>query len=156
MNIEKARQIQFIAQMAEHDDAQLMERELAQLGASEEIAQAYTEQLPAEAELPAYFNDALWYATSFVYKAKTPSFHPDDVKREIARQLGYRREDDDSWHPTTDDQMAVAMDLIHVATQLADRDDVPAFGPHIGGRPSELMDDPGSQYNKFGTLIYPR
>jgi hypothetical protein len=156
MNTEKARHIQFNAQMAEHDDSKLLDRELAQFAASEEIAEAYTHQLASGTELPPFFNDAVGYATTFVYQTKSPIFGPDGVKREIDRKLGFRKEEDESWYPKSADELAVAMDLICVATQLGDKDEVPAFGPHINGRPTEIMDDPNSLYNKFGMLIVPR
>lgn len=156
MQENKARHIQFNTQMSEHDDSRLLIRELAQFSAAEEVAGGYAHEHPSTTELPSFFNDAVWYATTFVYRTKSPAFHPDDVMREIDRSQEFRDDGDETWHPKTGEELAVVMDLIHIATQLGDKDNVPAFGPHIHGRPTEIMDDPSTQYNKFGMPIIPR
>ncbi len=154
----RLQEIQFNVSMAERGDNALEARAQALFAARSAILGAYLDEqeTAAEAARPATPDDleeAATYATLLLYERGGELFHPDDIAREIERRKGYRKEDDRTWQPESTADEGLVIDLVHRGAVLSSNDPTPAYGPHLEGRPFEVVDPSGTEYNKFGRIL---
>jgi len=149
------------AQLTDHDPDSLLERFTSLNQASMAIAEAYLGTLSQEVkidknQLPDFFDHAVNYAANLIYKTGNPFFN-DDITRTMENEREWAKlRDDKDWQPTSEVQINLSHELIHIGSLLAAQDKGTAYNSHVEGRNHEILDPYDTRYNKFGTIVYPK
>jgi hypothetical protein len=151
--VERARGMIFNSQMMENGEA-LSDRMDAHLAAATEMRQAFTEGLGEDVALPPHFDEALMFATGYLYRTGNPDFG-EDLKMHLGDHLDKRMRNpqEDQWLPQDENDLNLVKGLIELGSRLGDSDKVRAFQPRResdGGRPFEILDPYDCWYNKYG------
>lgn len=155
MNRKELEEINLNAKMAEHEPDTLLER-FNKLGeACQAIADAHFDALPEGSIVPDYFDSAVSYAANLLYETGSPIFNADDIKRTVENQIEWAKsKNNGDWIPDDSEKAATVEKLIAIGSSLSLEDTEPAYTPHVEGRGHEILDEPGTTYNKFGMIIY--
>ncbi len=147
--------IQFNTSMMDDSFDSLPDRVEAHLAGMAEIKDAYRETAGDEGALPEGFDNALAYATGYLYRTSNPDAG-EDLKRHLANDLEYQagRAKEGDWLPQSDGEIGMVRGLIELGSRLATQDKEPAFQPNShSGRNCEYTDPYDVWYNKYGFLI---
>lgn len=155
MEPKELEEINLNAKMAEHEPDVLLERFSKLSEACQAIADAHLDSLPEGYILPDYFDNAVSYAANLLYKTGSPIFHSDDIKRTVENQVEWAKlKSNGDWLPDDNEKEAIVEKLIAIGSHLSFEDKEPAYTPHVEGRNHEILDKPGTTYNKFGMIVY--